>query len=109
MFFVVGNDHALVCFGNSGNDHVAETMCLALQDEIRRSDEAGHGHRLHGVLRVSYGMNCQEVGQLIGGSTRTVQCWVHHAASVSSQLLCRNISSGLRHRYLHRTTVIRHT
>lgn len=55
----------------------AETMCLALQDEIRRSHEARYDHRLHGVLLVAQGMSCPEVGQLLGDSTRTVQYWVH--------------------------------
>jgi transposase len=31
----------------------AETMILALQDEIRRSDESRYDHRLHGVLLVA--------------------------------------------------------
>ncbi|HUZ06335.1 MAG TPA: transposase [Candidatus Paceibacterota bacterium] len=35
----------------------AETMILALQDEIRRSDESRYDHRLHGVLLVAHG-NC---------------------------------------------------
>ena len=37
----------------------AETMCLALQDEIRRSDESRYDHRLHGVLLVAQGMSCR--------------------------------------------------
>ena len=55
----------------------AETMCLALQDEIRRSDESRYDHRLHGVLLVAQGMSCPEVGRLLGDSTRSVQYWVH--------------------------------
>ena len=54
----------------------AETMCLALQDEIRRSDESRYDHRLHGVLLVGQGMTCPEVGRLLGDSTRSVQYWV---------------------------------
>ncbi len=54
----------------------AETMCKALQDEIRRSEESRYDHRLHGVLLVAQGMSCPEVGRLLGDSTRTVQYWV---------------------------------
>lgn len=53
-----------------------ETTCLALQDEIRRSDESRYDHRLHGVLLVAQGMSCPEVGRLLGDSPRTVQYWV---------------------------------
>lgn len=55
----------------------AETVCLALHDEIRRSDESRYDHRLHGVLLVAQGMTCPEVGRLLGDSVRTVQYWVH--------------------------------
>lgn len=54
----------------------AETMSLALQDEIRRSEESRYDHRLHGVLLVAQGMTCPEVGRLLGDSTRSVQYWV---------------------------------
>jgi transposase len=55
----------------------AGTMCLALQDEIHRSDESRYDHRLHGVLLVAQGMSCPEVGRLLGDSARSVQYWVH--------------------------------
>lgn len=55
----------------------AQTVCLALQDEIRRSDEARYDHRLHGVLLVAQGMTCPDAGRLLGDSARTVQYWVH--------------------------------
>jgi len=55
----------------------AETMCLALQDEIRRSEEARYDHRLHGVLLVAQGVSCREAGRLLGDSPRTVQYWIH--------------------------------
>jgi hypothetical protein len=45
----------------------AETMRLALQDEIRRSEASRYDHRLHGVLLVAQGMNCWEVARLLGG------------------------------------------
>lgn len=55
----------------------AETMSWALQDEIRRSEEARYDHRLHGVLLVAQGVSCREVGRLLGDSARTVQYWIH--------------------------------
>lgn len=55
----------------------AETMILALQDEIRRSEEARYDHRLHGLLLVAQGMSCREVAQILGDAPRTVENWVH--------------------------------
>jgi transposase len=54
----------------------AETVVLALQDEIRRSRESRYDHRLHGLLLVAQGMSCGEVGQLLGDAPRTVEYWV---------------------------------
>ena len=54
----------------------AEIMVLALQDEIRRSEEARYDHRLHAILLVAQGMSCGEAAGLLGDSTRTVQYWV---------------------------------
>lgn len=54
-----------------------ETMILALQDEIRRSEESRYDHRLHGVLLVAQGMTCPEVARLLGDGRRTVEYWVH--------------------------------
>lgn len=54
-----------------------ETMVLALQDEIRRSNEARYDHRLHAILLVAQGMTCPEAAKFLGDSTRTVQYWVH--------------------------------
>ncbi len=54
-----------------------ETMILALQDEIRRSEESRYDHRLHGVLLVAEGFSCREVFRLLGDSPRTVEYWVH--------------------------------
>jgi len=55
----------------------AETMILALQDEIRRSDESRYDHRLHGVLLVAHGISCREVAGVLGDAPRTVENWVH--------------------------------
>jgi hypothetical protein len=36
----------------------AEIVIAALQDEIRRSEEARYDHRLHGLLLVAEGLGC---------------------------------------------------
>jgi transposase len=54
----------------------AQTMILALQDEIRRNDESRYDHRLHGVLLVAQGMTCPAVARLLGDAPRTVENWV---------------------------------
>lgn len=54
----------------------AEIMMLAIQDEISRSAEARYDHRLHGVLMVSKGISCYEVGDILGHSPRTIEYWV---------------------------------
>jgi transposase len=55
----------------------AETVVLALQDEIRRSEQARYDHRLHGLLLVAQGMSCREVAHLFGDAPRTIEYWVH--------------------------------
>jgi transposase len=55
----------------------ADTMILALQDEIRRSDESRYDHRLHGVLLVAHGVSCREAASVLGDAPRTVENWVH--------------------------------
>ena len=54
----------------------AEEMVLALQNEIRRTDESRYDHRLHGVLLVARGLSCREVAGLLGDAPRTVAYWV---------------------------------
>ena len=54
----------------------AETVVLALQDEIRRSPEARYDHRLHGILLVAQGISCNHVAHLLGDAPRTVAYWV---------------------------------
>lgn len=51
-------------------------LVIALQDEIRRSEEARYDHRLHGVLLVAQGQSCCSVAESLGDSARTVQYWV---------------------------------
>jgi transposase len=54
----------------------AEMMQLAIRQEIDRSEESRYDHRLHGLLLVSSGRSCTEVGHLFGESPTTVQRWV---------------------------------
>ncbi len=54
----------------------AANVILALQDEIRRTDDSRYDHRLHGLLLVAQGMTAPQVGRLLGDSTRSVQYWV---------------------------------
>ena len=56
----------------------SETMVLALQDEIRRSQEARYDHRFHAVLLVAQGVTCPETAKWLGDSPRSVQYWVRH-------------------------------
>jgi transposase len=72
----------------------AETMCWALQDEIRRSEESRYDHRLHGVLLVAQGMSCPEVGRLLGDSARSVQYWVHRFEAAGFAGLAEGERSG---------------
>lgn len=55
----------------------AEDMIMAIQDEIRRSEEARYDHRLHAMLLVAQGMSCREVGRILGDAPRTVAHWVN--------------------------------
>lgn len=57
-----------------------DSIVLALQDEIRRSEESRYDHRLHGVLLVAQGLTCPEVARLLGDSPRSVEYWVGNFA-----------------------------
>jgi transposase len=54
----------------------AQEMAWALQDEIRRSEQARYDHRLHGVLLVAQGLSAPKVARLLGDGVRTVEYWV---------------------------------
>lgn len=54
----------------------AEEMRLAIQQEIKRSDESRYDHRLHGVLLVANGHSCGDVAHLLVEDARTIQRWV---------------------------------
>jgi transposase len=54
----------------------ADVMRMAIQQEIARSDESRYDHRLHGLLLVTGGHNCQQVAELFGEDRRTVPRWV---------------------------------
>ncbi|KPQ43780.1 MAG: hypothetical protein MPEBLZ_01654 [Candidatus Methanoperedens nitroreducens] len=55
----------------------AEIMKIALKHEIVRSDESRYDHRLHGVLLVSQGFSCYEVGSMLGHTPKTIETWVN--------------------------------
>lgn len=55
----------------------AEILKIALQQEIIRSDESRYDHRLHGVLLVSQGFSCYEVGSMLGHTPKTIETWVN--------------------------------
>jgi transposase len=54
-----------------------EIMQIAIQQEILRSEDSRYDHKLHGVLIVSKGYSCSEVGELFGHDATTVQRWVN--------------------------------
>jgi transposase len=54
-----------------------EIMQVAIQQEIRRSEESRYDHRLHGVLLVSQGVDCCTVADWLGEHSVTVQRWVN--------------------------------
>lgn len=70
------------------------TLVLALQDEIRRSDESRYDHRLHGILLVAQGMSCLKVSELLGDAPRTVQYWVRRFEQIGLQGLAEGDRSG---------------
>jgi len=51
------------------------SLVLALQDEIRRSEEARYDHRLHAVLLVAQGYSCRSAAKSLGDPPRSVQYW----------------------------------
>ena len=55
-----------------------DIMSIAIQQEISRSEEARYDHRLHGVLLVSRGLSCYQVGELFGKHSTTIQRWVNN-------------------------------
>lgn len=54
----------------------SESVIVALQQEIQRSQESRYDHRLHGVLLVTKGMNCCQVAEILGDAPRTVAYWM---------------------------------
>jgi len=55
----------------------AQTMRIAVQQEIGRSDESRYDHRLHGVLLVCQGHSCYDVGEWLGEHPTTIERWIH--------------------------------
>lgn len=57
------------------------SLIIALQDEIRRSEDSRYDHRLHAVLLVAQGQSCRQVAAALGDSSRIVQYWVNQFES----------------------------
>lgn len=72
----------------------APTVVLALQDEIRRSEEARYDHRLHGVLLVAQGMSCRHAAAVLGDAPRTVEYWVRSFERAGLAGLQEGVRSG---------------
>lgn len=53
----------------------ADTMRIAVQEEILRTEQSRYQHRLHGILLICAGWSCTAVAELFGHSPRTVQYW----------------------------------
>lgn len=54
----------------------SETIELAIQNEILRSEEARYDHRLHGILLACRGYSSYEIGDMFGQNPTTVQRWI---------------------------------
>jgi len=54
-----------------------QIMQAAIQQEISRSEDSRYDHRLHGILLVSKGVSCYDVGKFLGHDSTTIQRWVH--------------------------------
>lgn len=55
----------------------SEIMRIAIQQEIKRSEESRYDHRLHGLLLICEGYNSYDVSDIFGDSPRAVQNWTH--------------------------------
>jgi transposase len=55
----------------------SNTMRLAIQQEIARTEESRYDHRLHGILLMTHGLDTYTVGQYLGQHPVTVQRWWH--------------------------------
>jgi hypothetical protein len=53
-----------------------QEMLLALQNEIRRSEEARYDHRLNTMLLVAQGMTDPGVARPLGDEVRSVESWI---------------------------------
>ena len=76
----------------------AESMILAIQDEIRRSEESRYDHRLHAILLVAQGISCSRAAQMLGDAPRTVEYWVRRFEARGFSGLMDRERSGRRPR-----------
>jgi hypothetical protein len=73
----------------------AQTMRIAVQQEIGRSDESRYDHRLHGVLLVCQGHSCYDVGEWLGEHPTTIERWVHRFEGIGFNGLREGPREGL--------------
>lgn len=76
----------------------ADIMAIALQQEIKRSEESRYDHRLHGVLLICQRHDCHQVGRWLGESPTTIQRWVHRFEEHGLAGLQDGTRSGRPHR-----------
>ena len=79
-------------------------MKMALQLEIVRSDKSRYDHRLHGVLLVSQGFSCYDVGSMLGHTPKTIETWVNQFNAKGFAGLQEEFKSG-RPSLLSRTMI----
>lgn len=72
----------------------AEIMQVAIQQEIRRSEESRYDHRLHGVLLVGQGLDCCTVAHYLGEHPVTVERWVNGFNRRGFAALCEGERPG---------------
>lgn len=73
-------------------------VLLALQHEIRRTDESRYNHRLHAILLVVQGMTCRQVAAVFGDSLRVLEYWVRdfERDGLAGLLECRRLGRPRR-------------
>lgn len=54
----------------------SETIEIAIQNEILRSEEARYDHRLHGILLACRGHSSYAIADMFGQNPTTVQRWI---------------------------------
>jgi len=71
-----------------------ETIAVATQQEILRSEESRYDHRLHGILLLCSGLSCYQVADMLGHSPRTVEYWAQRFERSGFSGLQEGLRSG---------------